>query len=219
MTDELTLSVNGAAVSLPAQPGELLLDVLRDRLGLLGTKRGCSRGECGACTVLVGGRPVMSCITLAAEAADVETIEGLQDEALTLRQAFADEGAFQCGFCTPGQIVRGIALLRAGVPADDLELRRAISGNFVVAPATLASPRLCSGPQSGITDDDRRNQSPKHRVGAADGRFAAICAGHRAAGHAVRPRCAQHYPARPHPRHRHQRCGTHARRRVRAERR
>jgi aerobic-type carbon monoxide dehydrogenase small subunit (CoxS/CutS family) len=126
----LPLTVNGRLQTVPARPGDLLLDVLRDQLGLHGTKRGCSRGECGACTVLVRGRPVMSCITLAAEVNEVETIEGLADESLPLRQAFADEGAFQCGFCTPGQIVRGVAMLRAGVPADEAELRRDISGNL-----------------------------------------------------------------------------------------
>jgi aerobic-type carbon monoxide dehydrogenase small subunit (CoxS/CutS family) len=124
------LTVNGRRCQVPGRPGDLLLDVLRDQLGLHGTKRGCGRGECGACTVLVRGRPVMSCITLAAEADDVETIEGLQDEARPLRQAFADEGAFQCGFCTPGQVVRGVAVLRAGVPADEAALRRDISGNL-----------------------------------------------------------------------------------------
>ena len=126
----LALIVNGRQQEVPARPGELLLDVLRDHLGLRGTKRGCRRGECGACTVLVRGRPVMSCITLAAEADEVETIEGLQDEAMPLRQAFADEGAFQCGFCTPGHIVRGVALLRTGAPADETELRQEISGNL-----------------------------------------------------------------------------------------
>lgn len=126
----LALTVNGQQETVPAQPGDLLLDVLRDRLGLHGTKRGCGRGECGACTVLVRGRPVMSCITLACEADEVETIEGLAEESLPLREAFADEGAFQCGFCTPGQIVRGMALLRAGCPSDEARLRREVSGNL-----------------------------------------------------------------------------------------
>jgi aerobic-type carbon monoxide dehydrogenase small subunit (CoxS/CutS family) len=111
-------------------PGDRLLDVLRDRLGLSGTKEGCGRGECGACTVLVGGVPVLSCITLAARVSGpVETIEGLTEEASDLASAFADTGGFQCGFCTPGQIVRGVSLLRQGLPATDGELRRAMSGN------------------------------------------------------------------------------------------
>lgn len=111
-------------------PHERLLDVVRDRFGLTGAKEACGRGECGACTVLVDGVPVVSCITLATRVTgEVTTIEGLADEAAPLRAAFADCGAFQCGFCTPGQIVRGTALLRAGLPADDGALRREMSGN------------------------------------------------------------------------------------------
>jgi aerobic-type carbon monoxide dehydrogenase small subunit (CoxS/CutS family) len=125
-----TLTVNGRSIEIGVEPHERLLDVLRDRLGLLGTKDACGRGECGACTVLVRGRPVVACLVLAARVDDVETIEGLRDEARALREAYADAGAFQCGFCTPGQIVRGVALLREGLPADDQALRRAISGNI-----------------------------------------------------------------------------------------
>jgi aerobic-type carbon monoxide dehydrogenase small subunit (CoxS/CutS family) len=125
-----TLTINRQTIELRVEPGERLLDVLRDRLGLLGSKQACGRGECGACTVLMRGRPVASCLVLAVRADEVETIEGLRDEARPLREAFADTGAFQCGFCTPGQIVRGVALLRDGLPADDLELRRAVSGNI-----------------------------------------------------------------------------------------
>jgi aerobic-type carbon monoxide dehydrogenase small subunit (CoxS/CutS family) len=111
-------------------PSERLIDVLRDRLDLTGTKESCGRGECGACTVLVEGVSVLSCITLASRVdGDVVTVEGLADEARMLRGAFADRGAFQCGFCTPGQIVRGVELLRAGLPDDDGELRRRMSGN------------------------------------------------------------------------------------------
>jgi aerobic-type carbon monoxide dehydrogenase small subunit (CoxS/CutS family) len=125
-----TLTVNGRPIEVGVEPDDRLLDVLRDRLGLLGTKEACGRGECGACTVLVRGRPVMSCLVLAARVDSVETIEGLREEARALREAFADTGAFQCGFCTPGQIVRGVALLREGLPADEQTLRREISGNI-----------------------------------------------------------------------------------------
>jgi aerobic-type carbon monoxide dehydrogenase small subunit (CoxS/CutS family) len=125
--------VNDQEVSLEAlgvSPGERLLDVLRDRLGLKGTKEGCARGECGACTVLVDGRPALSCIMLASRVTGhIETIEGVAQEADPLRAAFADRGGFQCGFCTPGQVVRGVSLLRDGLPADDAALRRAMSGN------------------------------------------------------------------------------------------
>ena len=123
-------TVNGRRTELSIEPGDRLLHVLRDRLGLLGAKEACGRGECGACTVLVGGRPVLACLVLAARADEVETIEGLAAEARPLREAFAEAGAFQCGFCTPGQIVRGVALLREGLPAAEVDLRRAMSGNI-----------------------------------------------------------------------------------------
>ena len=127
----LDLEVNGRRHELEVSPGERLLDVLRERLGLLGSKEGCGRGECGACTVLVAGRPTLSCITLAGRVrGSVETVEGLAEEAASLREAFADHGAFQCGFCTPGQIVRGVSLLREGLPADEGSLRRLVSGNI-----------------------------------------------------------------------------------------
>jgi aerobic-type carbon monoxide dehydrogenase small subunit (CoxS/CutS family) len=125
------MKINGS----PTNPQDLradtrLLDYLRDELGLRGTKEACGRGECGACTVLIDGRPVLSCITLAVRVdGSVETIEGVTPESAELRRQFAAHGAFQCGFCTPGQIVRGVALLREGLPADDTALRIAISGN------------------------------------------------------------------------------------------
>lgn len=126
------LTVNGAQYQVEIQPDERLLEVLRDRLGLIGTKKSCGRGECGSCTVLVDGRSVTSCITLAARVRQVETIEGVAQtpEGQELRDTFADTGAFQCGFCTPGQIVRAAALLRAGLPADEASVRREMSGNI-----------------------------------------------------------------------------------------
>ncbi|MGH9242746.1 MAG: (2Fe-2S)-binding protein [Acidimicrobiales bacterium] len=126
----IRLVVNGTAHELDVGAAERLLDVLRDRLGLKGAKEGCGRGECGACTVLVDGRPVLACIVLVGRVdSEVWTVEGVADEALALREAFADRGAFQCGFCTPGQVVRAVALLHDGLPDDDGELRRLISGN------------------------------------------------------------------------------------------
>ena len=141
------LTVNGRAVEIDVEPDDRLLDVLRDRLGLLGTKEACGRGECGACTVLVRGRPVMSCLVLAARAEHVETIEGLRDEARALREAFADTGAFQCGFCTPGQIVRGVALLREGLPADDRPSAGRSRATSAAAPDTRGSSARCGWPK------------------------------------------------------------------------
>jgi carbon-monoxide dehydrogenase small subunit/xanthine dehydrogenase YagT iron-sulfur-binding subunit len=122
-------------MQVEAPPGAMLLDVLREQLRLTGAKPGCRRGECGACTVLVGGRPVMACLQLAALVDDaLTTVEGLAEEAEALRGAFADCGAFQCGYCTSGQLVQAWALLRDGLPRDRAEaeakVRRAMSGNI-----------------------------------------------------------------------------------------
>ena len=126
---EQRIRINGEQHSVHIRPGELLIDVIRNRFGLRGTKLACGRGECGACTVLIGGYAAASCIALAIRVDEVTTIEGLVVESQRLREAFADAGAFQCGFCTPGYIVRGVELLRGGVPADDRLLRKALSGN------------------------------------------------------------------------------------------
>jgi aerobic-type carbon monoxide dehydrogenase small subunit (CoxS/CutS family) len=129
------LKVNGRLVDVPARAGMRLLDFLRDTLGLTGTKEACGRGECGACTVLMDGRPILSCIALTETAVgEISTIEGLAGECVALRQAFADHGSFQCGFCTPGQIVRAAALLREPWPDNPSEheafVRRRMSGNI-----------------------------------------------------------------------------------------
>jgi aerobic-type carbon monoxide dehydrogenase small subunit (CoxS/CutS family) len=129
------LRVNGQNVEVRAQLGARLLDVLRNDLGLTGAKEACGRGECGACTVLIDGRPVVSCLMMAqCVVGEVETIEGLAEEFADLRAAFADRGAFQCGFCTPGQIVRAAALMREEWPADrsarEAFVRHRMSGNI-----------------------------------------------------------------------------------------
>ena len=129
---EVVLEVNGAPHAVAAGPTATLAEVLRDRLGLTGTKIGCARGECGACTVLLGDRAVTSCLVLAATVTEpVTTVEGIAEAAADLRAAFADVGGFQCGFCTPGQLVRAESYLRScdGVPGED-EVRRALSGNL-----------------------------------------------------------------------------------------
>ena len=116
-------------------PGVRLIDILRDQLGLTGTKESCGRGECGACTVLIDGRPVVSCLVYAETVSGaVMTIEGLAEANTDLREAFADCGAFQCGFCTPGQIVRAAALLVETWPVDAVArerfVRHRLSGNI-----------------------------------------------------------------------------------------
>lgn len=129
------LVINGRPVEVAAPPGTRLLDLLRDTLRLTGTKEACGRGECGACTVLVDGRPVASCVQLV-DTVDgpVTTIEGLAEAFADLRQAFADHGAFQCGFCTPGQIVRAAALFDEEWPLAPAEreafVRHRMSGNI-----------------------------------------------------------------------------------------
>ena len=108
------LVVNGEAVEVDVAPTTRLVDVLRDRLGLTGAKDACGRGDCGACTVLVGDRAVLACLTLAARVAEpVRTVEGIAAEAAELRRAFADRGGLQCGYCTPGLIVRCHEMLEA----------------------------------------------------------------------------------------------------------
>lgn len=126
------MQVNGHEAVVAPAADTTLLDMLRTTLGLTGAKRGCGVGECGACTVLLDGRPQLACITLAGRVAgsSVETVEGLAEEFAGLREAFSDEGAFQCGFCTPGFITMAAALLRAGLPPEDAELRRLLSGNI-----------------------------------------------------------------------------------------
>lgn len=112
-------------------PGARLIDVLREQVGITGTKEACGRGECGACTVLVDGRPMLSCITLARRVhGSVETVEGLTDEAMPLRAAFARRSAFQCGFCTPGQIVSATALVAGNPTPTPEEVRHAMAGNL-----------------------------------------------------------------------------------------
>ncbi|MHC9237675.1 (2Fe-2S)-binding protein [Pseudooceanicola sp. 502str34] len=132
----LRLTINGQAqeIALP-DPRLTLLDLLRDHLQLTGAKKGCDRGQCGACTVLVNGRRVTGCLTLAAtlEGAEVLTIEGLSSGAdlHPMQQAFLDHDALQCGFCTPGQIMSAVALMAEGeTGADPDRVREALSGNL-----------------------------------------------------------------------------------------
>jgi xanthine dehydrogenase YagT iron-sulfur-binding subunit len=128
------LIVNGVARQLTLAPWTTLLDAVRDHLDLTGTKKGCDHGQCGACTVLIDGRRIVSCLTLAVmqDGANITTIEGLAtDGALhPLQQAFIDHDAFQCGYCTPGQICSAAGLMAEGKAKSADEIRELMSGNI-----------------------------------------------------------------------------------------
>jgi xanthine dehydrogenase YagT iron-sulfur-binding subunit len=132
---DVALNVNGQQHVLRIEPRVTLLDALRERLALTGTKKGCDQGTCGACTVLIDGRRVNSCLTLAvmAEGKAVTTIEGLgSPEALhPMQSAFLEADAFQCGYCTPGQIISAVGMISEGRPtADEVSVRTWMSGNI-----------------------------------------------------------------------------------------
>ena len=133
-TVPVQLNINGQAHALRLDPRTSLLDALREELALSGTKKGCDHGQCGACTVLVDDRRVLSCLTLAAMASGkrVTTIEGLAqgDQLHPVQAAFLAHDAFQCGYCTPGQIVSAVGLLKEGCPADAAGIREHMSGNL-----------------------------------------------------------------------------------------
>jgi xanthine dehydrogenase YagT iron-sulfur-binding subunit len=130
----ITLKVNGTVKQIEVRPWVTLLDLLRERLDLTGTKKGCDHGQCGACTVLVNGKRINSCMTLAImqDGAEVVTIEGLAEgNALhPLQVAFVEHDAFQCGYCTPGQICSGIGLISEGRAKTVEEIRELMSGNI-----------------------------------------------------------------------------------------
>src|SRR5438128_6410292 len=130
----ITLTVNGAARQMEVAPWTTLLDALREYLDLTGTKKGCDHGQCGACTVLVNGKRINSCLTLAImkDGAEVTTIEGLAegDVLHALQRAFIDRDAFQCGYCTPGQICSAAGLIAEGHAGTPDEIRELMSGNI-----------------------------------------------------------------------------------------
>lgn len=134
MNHTITLTVNGLQHQLKVESGERLLDVLRERLGLIGTKEGCGSGDCGACTVIMDDRPVTACMVLAvaADGAHIRTIEGMEKDGQLhpLQQVFIDQGAVQCGFCTPGMIMAADALLTQNPAPGTEEIKQALAGNM-----------------------------------------------------------------------------------------
>lgn len=148
----IELRVNGERHEVTVRPRHMLAEVLREKIGLTGTKHGCEQGTCGACTVLLDGRPVLSCMTLALECdgADVRTVEGLaQGETLSpVQQAFLDQWAVQCGFCTPGMLMSITALLEKNPKPTTAEIKKALEGNLCRCTgynAIVAAVRQASG--------------------------------------------------------------------------
>ena len=134
MKQLITLKVNGEEYQVAVEPHRTLVEVLRDELQLTGTKKGCEEGECGACTVLLDGKPVRSCLLLAVDVRGrkITTIEGIgkNGELDPLQEAFIEQGAIQCGFCTPGMILSAKALLDTAPHPDEEQVKAAINGNL-----------------------------------------------------------------------------------------
>ena len=134
LSQVIEITVNGEAHEVTVRPRHMLVEVLREKIGLTGTKDGCEQGVCGACTVLLDGRPVLSCITLAIECdgKEIRTVEGLaKGETLSaIQEAFLDQGAFQCGFCTSGMLMSATALLEKNPKPSLAEIKKALEGNL-----------------------------------------------------------------------------------------
>lgn len=148
---KIELQVNGTRRSVTAEPGAMLLSVLREQLDLTGTKYGCGEGQCGACTVLLDGRPVRSCITRVEAAAgkSITTIEGLERDGRLhpLQEAFLDAGAMQCGYCTAGMILEGVALLRSNASPSETQIKQWMEGHICrcgTYPRIVAAVRMAS---------------------------------------------------------------------------
>jgi xanthine dehydrogenase YagT iron-sulfur-binding subunit len=162
MNVSINLTVNGVRRDVTLEdPRVTLLDLLRERLDLTGTKKGCDRGQCGACTVLVDGRRINSCLALAVscDGAEVLTIEGVArgDELHPVQAAFIARDGFQCGFCTPGQIMSAIGLIQEGQAGDDPErVREGMSGNLCRCGAYSGITEAVLDAQKTLADADRR---------------------------------------------------------------
>jgi aerobic-type carbon monoxide dehydrogenase small subunit (CoxS/CutS family) len=132
--NKLSFTLNGVPIYVEVDPQERLIDLLRNRLGLTGTKEGCGEGECGACTILVNAKPVNSCLMLSiqVQGQEVLTIEGIgsRQKPHPVQRAFVEVGAVQCGYCTPGMILAAVALLQANPRPNRKEIRQAMSGNL-----------------------------------------------------------------------------------------
>ena len=134
MTHKIQFTINGETVALEVEPRQKLVDVIREEIGLTGTKKGCGDGDCGACSILLDGKLVNSCLVLAVEAdgKEITTIEGLADgdKLHPLQQSFIDHGAIQCGYCTPGMILSAKVLLDQDQNPSEESIRKAIGGNL-----------------------------------------------------------------------------------------
>jgi carbon-monoxide dehydrogenase small subunit len=160
---KIRFKVNGAWREVETRPDRILLDLLREELGLTGTKKGCGEGECGACTVIMNGRTVLSCLipALKADGAEILTIEGLAEEGRLhpLQQAFLEEGAVQCGYCTPGMLLSAKVLLDENPEPSVGDVKKAISGNLCrctgytkIIRAVRAAAEAMRGDQPGAAD-------------------------------------------------------------------
>ncbi|MFH1039139.1 MAG: (2Fe-2S)-binding protein [PVC group bacterium] len=133
MKKTITVTLNGETRTVDVEPNDILLNVLRDKLGVKSPKYGCGRGDCGTCTVLLNGDPVRSCIMLAIEVdgREITTVEGIMDDGLTpLQEAFLENNSFQCGYCAPGMTLAATALLKKNPHPTREEVQEAISGNL-----------------------------------------------------------------------------------------
>ncbi|WP_027578811.1 2Fe-2S iron-sulfur cluster-binding protein [Bradyrhizobium sp. Ai1a-2] len=165
MNFSISLTMNGVRREIELDdPRVTLLDLLRERLDLTGTKKGCDRGQCGACTVLVDGRRINSCLALAVsqDGADILTIEGVAhgDQLHPVQAAFIAHDAFQCGFCTPGQVMSGIGLITEGQAGDDPErVRECMSGNLCRCGAYAGITEAVLEAQKTIANSDQRRSA------------------------------------------------------------